>query len=101
MGSTIWTPRAPGSRLVPTRSCHHVIFFRHRLLHLHCPLHRGPRVGLHASHDLLPSPPAKRTFHVLAQPDISSATDRQTDNLTTDNLILTRCLISSKIRLLD
>ncbi|HEV7218751.1 MAG TPA: hypothetical protein VGN39_07740, partial [Terriglobales bacterium] len=37
--------------------------------------HRGLRVGNHAAHDLLPSPPAKRTYHVLSQPDISCATD--------------------------
>ena len=38
-------------------------------------LHRGLRVGIHASHGLLHSPPAKRTYHVLSQPDISCATD--------------------------
>jgi hypothetical protein len=39
-------------------------------LYLHCPLHRGPRVGIDASHGLLLSPPEKRTFHVLTGPDI-------------------------------
>src|SRR6201993_3975885 len=52
---------------------------RHRLqyhiLHFHCPLHRGLRVRIHACHGLLPSPPAKRTYHLLSQPDISCATD--------------------------
>ncbi len=54
-------------------------FLRHRLqdhiLYFHCPLHRGLRVAFHALHGLLLSPPAKRTSHVLSQPDISCATD--------------------------
>src|SRR6266498_4421704 len=53
--------------------------FRHRpqdyFLYFHCPLHRGLRVRNHASHGLLPSPPEKRTYHVLSQPDISCAND--------------------------
>jgi hypothetical protein len=39
--------------------------------YLHRPLHRGLRVGLHAPLGLLLVPPAKRTDHVLNQPDIS------------------------------
>src|SRR6266536_1745379 len=54
--------------------------FRHRpqdyFLYFHCPLHRGLRVRNHASHGLLPSPPEKRTYHVLSQPDISCANDK-------------------------
>ena len=42
---------------------------------IHRPLRRGLRVGNHASHGLLPSPPAKRTDHLLSQPDISCAND--------------------------
>src|SRR5207248_7483957 len=53
--------------------------FRHgpqnHFLYFHCPLHRGLRVRNHASHGLLPSPPEKRTYHVLSQPDISCAND--------------------------
>src|SRR5947207_7817601 len=53
--------------------------FRHgpqnHFLYFHCPLHRGLRVINHASHGLLPSPPEKRTYHVLSQPDISCAND--------------------------
>src|ERR1017187_2696635 len=44
-------------------------------LYFHRPLHRGLRVREHASHGLLPSPPAKRTHHLLSQPDISCAND--------------------------
>ena len=44
-------------------------------LHFHRPLHRGLRVREHAPHVLLPSPPEKRTSHVLSQPDISCAND--------------------------
>src|SRR6266705_3331185 len=44
-------------------------------LYFHCPLHRGLRVRNHASHGLLSSPPEKRTYHVLSQPDISCAND--------------------------
>ena len=43
-------------------------------------LHRSQRIDLihaHAAHDLLPSPPAKRTDHLLIQPDISCANDMQ------------------------
>ena len=35
---------------------------QNHFLYLHRPLHRGPRVGDHAPHGLLPSPPAKRTY---------------------------------------
>src|SRR5437899_7457393 len=52
--------------------CHRL---QHHVLYFHCPLHRGLRVTIHAWHGLLPSPPAKRTYHVLSQPDISCATD--------------------------
>jgi hypothetical protein len=48
---------------------------QNHILYFHRPLHRGLRVTIHASHGLLPSPPAKRTYHVLSQPDISCATD--------------------------
>src|ERR1700735_1135061 len=44
-------------------------------LYLHCPLHCGLRVRHHAFHGLLPSPPAKRTYHLLSKPDISCAND--------------------------
>src|SRR5256884_1333937 len=44
-------------------------------LYFHRPLHRGLRVREHACHVLLPSPPEKRTDHVLSQPDISCAND--------------------------
>src|ERR1039458_6808436 len=44
-------------------------------LYFHRPLHRGLRVREHASHGLLPSPPEKRTHHLLSQPDISCAND--------------------------
>src|SRR5258708_3875480 len=53
--------------------------FRHgaqnHFLYFHRPLHCGLRVREHASHVLLPSPPEKRTDHVLSQPDISCAND--------------------------
>ncbi|MGA2200475.1 MAG: 2,3-bisphosphoglycerate-independent phosphoglycerate mutase, partial [Terriglobales bacterium] len=39
------------------------------------PLHRGLRVRKHAFHALLQPPPAKRTLHLLSQPDISCAND--------------------------
>src|SRR5215470_4682548 len=61
--------RLPPGNFLCHRLQHHVLYF-------HRPLHRGPRVGIHASHGLLLSPPAKRTYHVLSQPDISCATDR-------------------------
>src|ERR1700731_3696546 len=51
---------------------HHL---QHRVLHLHRTLHRSLRVSIHASHGLSPSPPEKRTSHLLSQPDISCATD--------------------------
>src|SRR5215831_10778486 len=58
----------PPGNLLGHRLQHHVLYF-------HCPLHRGPRVRVHACHALSSSPPAKRTSHVLSQPDISCATD--------------------------
>src|SRR5271169_2773301 len=54
---------------------------QNHFLHFHRPLHRGLRVRHHAFHGLLPSPPAKRTYHLLSQPDISCAND-------TSNLVL-------------
>src|SRR5260370_34228824 len=48
---------------------------QHHVLYFHRPLHRGLRVRVHASHGLLPSPTEKRTYHLLSEPDISSATD--------------------------
>src|SRR5438105_9170483 len=62
--------RLPPGDLLGHRLQHHVLYF-------HRPLHRGLRVTIHASHGLLPSPPAKRTYHLLSQPDISCATDNQ------------------------
>src|SRR5260370_32333081 len=60
-------------RLPPCNLFRHGL--QHHVLYFHRPLHRGLRVRLHASHGLLPSPPEKRTYHLLSQPDISSATD--------------------------
>src|SRR6185312_6695955 len=60
--------RLPPRDLLRHRLQHYVLYF-------HRPLHRGPRISFHASHGLLSSPPAKRTYHVLSQPDISCATD--------------------------
>src|SRR5713101_4357234 len=60
--------RLPPGDLLRHRLQYHVLYF-------HCPLHRGLRVRIHACHGLLPSPPAKRTYHLLSQPDISCATD--------------------------
>jgi hypothetical protein len=51
-------------------------------LYLHRPLHRGLRVG-NLLCMLLPSPPAKRTDHLLTQPEISCANDTQKKYLTT------------------
>src|SRR5207253_2047416 len=48
---------------------------QNHFLYFHRPLRRGLRVGNHAPHGLLPSPPAKRTHHLLTQPDISCAND--------------------------
>src|SRR5271169_2737344 len=62
--------RLPPRNLLRHRLQHHVLYF-------HGPLHRGLRVRIHACHGLLPSPPAKRTSHLLSQPDISCATDTQ------------------------
>src|SRR5450631_2540650 len=46
---------------------------QNHFLYLHRPLHCGLRVRHHVFHGLLPSPPAKRTHHLLSQPDISCA----------------------------
>src|SRR5947209_19053838 len=59
---------------------------QNHFLYFHRPLHCGLPVTDHASHGLLPSPPAKRTHHVLSQPDISCANDRATSSA---------CLLSS------
>ncbi len=56
-------------RLIPGNLLRHRL--QNHFLYFHRPLHRGPRVRFHASHGLLLSPPAKRTTHVLTQPDIS------------------------------
>src|SRR5437899_8981030 len=58
-------------------ACHHVIFFAMARKITSCTFiaHRGLRVREHACHVLLPSPPEKRTDHVLSQPDISCAND--------------------------
>lgn len=45
-------------------------------LHLHRPLHRGLRVGIHTSHGLLLSPPAERILHLLIQPDMPTTQER-------------------------
>src|SRR6185312_7793276 len=60
--------RLPPRDLLRHRLQHYVLYF-------HRPLHRGPRISFHALHGLPSSPPAKRTYHVLSQPDISCATD--------------------------
>src|SRR5947207_10834237 len=54
---------------------------QYHFLYLHGPLHRGPRVAFHASHGLLLSPPAKRTDHLLSQPDISCANGKYATKL--------------------
>src|SRR5436853_7596327 len=61
-------------------ACHHVIFFAMARKITSCTFiaHRGLRVREHACHVLLPSPPEKRTDHVLSQPDISCANDTET-----------------------
>src|ERR1700678_4377896 len=60
-------------------ACHQVIFSAIACnitsCTFHRPLHRGLRVRVHAPHGLSSSPPAKRTYHLLSQPDISCATD--------------------------
>ena len=69
---------------------------QHHVLYFHRPLHRGLRVGIHASHGLLSSPPAKRTYHVLSQPDISCATDMPFSACLTAiafRHILARCIV--------
>src|ERR1019366_6245011 len=48
---------------------------QNHFFYFHGPLHRGLAVRDHVLHALLPLPPAKRTLHVLFQPDISCATD--------------------------
>src|SRR2546430_12568913 len=53
---------------------------QNHFLYFHRPLHRGLRVREHACHVLLPSPPEKRTDHVLSQPDISCANDTRTND---------------------
>src|SRR3974390_2858731 len=60
-------------RLIPRDLARHRP--QHDFLHFHRPLHRGPRIRFHTFHGRLSSPPAKRTFHVLNQPDISCAND--------------------------
>src|SRR3989475_2779134 len=66
--------------------------FRHgsqnHFLYFHRPLHRGLRVGNHAPHSLLLSPPAKRTDHLLSQPDISCASDRYPGSVLNTVLLL-------------
>src|SRR5437868_7415769 len=61
------------SRLPPRNFLRHRL--QHHVLYFHRPLHRGPRISFHAPHGLPSSPPAKRTYHVLFEPDISCATD--------------------------
>src|SRR5271157_5454422 len=58
----------PPGDLPGDRSQNHFFYF-------HRPLHRGLGIRDHALHVLLPLPPAKRTLHLLNQPDISCATD--------------------------
>src|ERR1700722_19709158 len=60
-------------RLKPGNLLRHCL--QHYILYFHRPLHRGPRISFHAPHGLPPSPPAKRTSHLLSHPDISCATD--------------------------
>src|SRR5260370_26320358 len=48
---------------------------QNHFLYLHRPLRRGLRVREHAPYALLPPPPAKRTYHLLSQPDISCSND--------------------------
>src|SRR5271165_115392 len=48
---------------------------QNHFLYFHGPLHGGLAVRDHVLHALLPLPPAKRTLHVLIQPDISCAND--------------------------
>ena len=57
----------PGNRS-GNRSQNHFFYF-------HRPLHRGLGLRDHALHALSSLPLAKRTLHVLSQPDISCATD--------------------------
>src|SRR5271167_152424 len=71
--------RLPPGDLLRHRSQNHFLYF-------HRPLHRGLRVRIHASHGLLLSPPAKRTLHVLSQPDISCTTDTGKDSGLTESL---------------
>src|SRR5277367_5314679 len=61
--------RLPPVDLLPHRS-------QDYFLHLHRPLHSGPRYVPTLSRMDTSSPPAKRTFHVLTSPDISCANDK-------------------------
>src|ERR1700681_3215752 len=60
--------RLPPRDLLRNGSQNHFLYF-------HRPLHCGLPVTDHAWHGLLPSPPAKRTDHLLSQPDTSCAND--------------------------
>src|SRR5713226_9448625 len=53
---------------------------QYHFLYFHRPLHRGLRIRNNASHGLLSSPPEKRTYHVLTQPNISFTNDRSAKN---------------------
>src|SRR5207245_11597365 len=69
---------------------------QNHFLYFHRPLHRGLRVREHACHGLLPSPPEKRTSHVLSQPDISCANDTpRADRLTNTSCQCTCHTLSS------
>src|SRR5205807_4501061 len=59
---------------------------QNHFLYYHRPLHRGPAVRHHAAHDLLPSPPVKRTHHLLSQRDISCANNIEHYVLLTESL---------------
>src|ERR1700721_2556855 len=72
-------------RLKPRNLLRHCL--QHHFLYFHRPLHRGPQVRFHASHGLLLSPPAKRTYRVLTQPDISCANDTRTFTLLTRSVV--------------
>src|SRR5437016_9938776 len=52
---------------------------QNHFLDFHRPLHRGLRVGNHAPHALLLSPPAKRTDHLLIRPDISRSEEHTSE----------------------
>src|SRR5258708_5401341 len=76
-------------RLPPCNLFRHGL--QHHVLYFHRPLHRGLRVRVHASHGLLPSPPEKRTYHLLSQPDISSATDITAEKVLSPEAL--RCIV--------